>query len=257
MSAPKPTQRFAEPEVSFSINTLKSLVLQAKTLDELWDAKYYLLSYFMLCSNPHGVIIWRPDINDFEHKFIKEINMLICSIKRVFYKPSTNSEAQPERVEFDISKWFLKENGIICVAQCDLSKPRMYKVKGQQYVNIFSGFLHIPQELSEFSAKELEDTKLFFIHIRDIWCSGNWELTEYIIKWFAGTCTGKKMYSILYLKSSQGWGKGIITDFIQCYVLGPQLVYKTSNPQTILESFNGQLLGKLLLLLEEMPTEKS
>jgi phage/plasmid-associated DNA primase len=65
------------------------------------------------------------------------------------------------------------------------------------------------------------------------------------------------MYSILYLKSGQGWGKGIITDFIQCYVLGTQLVYKTSDPQTILGSFNAQLMGKVLLLLEEMPTEKS
>src|ERR1043165_6078060 len=127
----------------------------------------------MLCSNLHGVIMWYLDINDFEHKFIKEINMLICSVKRVFYKPSTNPEAQLERVEFDIFKWFLKENGIICVAQCDLSKPRMYKVKGQRYVNIFLRFLHIPQELSKFSAKELEDTKLFFMHIQDIWYSGN------------------------------------------------------------------------------------
>ena len=165
MSASKPIQRFADSEVSFNINTLKSLILQAKTLDELWDVKYYLLSYFMLCSNSHSVIIWHPDINDFEHKFIKKINMLIRSVKRVFYKPSTNPEAQLERVEFDIFKWFLKENGIICVAQCDLSKPRMYKVKGQRYVNIFPGFLHILQELSEFSTKELEDTKLFFMHI--------------------------------------------------------------------------------------------
>ncbi|GET04413.1 highly derived D5-like helicase-primase [Rhizophagus clarus] len=69
--------------------------------------------------------------------------------------------------------------------------------------------------------------------------------------------TGRKMYLILYLKSGQDWDKGIITDFIQRYVLGTQLVYKTSDPQTILGSFNGQLLGKVLLLLEEMPTEKS
>jgi len=249
--------KFCSPKVSYEVDTLKKLVLQAKTPDDLKYAKYYLRSYFVLCSNPHGVIMWRPDINSFEHKFIKEISILIRPVKRVFYKPSTNPEAQPERIEFDIAKWFLKENNIVCVAQCDPSKPRMYKVKGQGYVNIFPGFLHIPQELSEFSEKELEDTKLIFAHTRDIWCSGNWELTEYIIKWFAGVCTGKKMYSILYLKSGQGWGKGIITDFIQRYVLGPQLVYKTSDPQTILGSFNGQLLGKLLLLLEEMPTEKS
>ncbi|GBC46746.1 highly derived D5-like helicase-primase [Rhizophagus irregularis DAOM 181602=DAOM 197198] len=65
------------------------------------------------------------------------------------------------------------------------------------------------------------------------------------------------MYSILYLKSGQGWSKSIITDFIQRSVLGTQLVYKTSDSQTILGSFNGQLQGKVLLLLEEMPTEKS
>jgi phage/plasmid-associated DNA primase len=65
------------------------------------------------------------------------------------------------------------------------------------------------------------------------------------------------MYSILYFKSGQGWSKSIITDFIQHYVLGTQLVYKTIDPQTILGSFNAQLMDKLLLLLEEMPTEKS
>jgi hypothetical protein len=95
------------------------------------------------------------------------------------------------------------------------------------------------------------------MHIRDVWCSEDWNLTEYIIKWFASVASGRKMYSILYLKSGQGWGKGIITDFIQRYVLGTQLVYKTSDPQTILGSFNAQLMGKVLLLLEEMPTEKS
>ncbi|GBC21590.2 highly derived D5-like helicase-primase [Rhizophagus irregularis DAOM 181602=DAOM 197198] len=99
--------------------------------------------------------------------------------------------------------------------------------------------------------------KFIFSHIQEIWCLGDWNLTEYIIKWLAGVAAGRKMYSILYLKSGQGWGKGIITDFIQRSVLGTQLVYKTSDPQTILGSFNGQLQGKVLLLLEEMPTEKS
>ena len=255
MSAP--IQKFSEPQEAFNIGTLKSLVLQAKTPDELKGAKCYLLSYFMLCSSPHGVIMWRPDINDFEHKLIKEIGMLIRPITRTFYKPSSNPEERPEKVKFNILSWFLDDNPLVCVAQCDPSKSRMYKVKGQFYINVFPGFMHIPQELSEFNKEELAKTKLIFIHTRDIWCSGNWELTEYIIKWFAGVSIGKKMYSLLYLKSGQGWGKGIITDFIQRYVLGPQLVYKTSDPQTILGSFNGQLLGKLLLLLEEMPTEKS
>src|ERR1044072_6667699 len=109
MSASKPIQKFGDPTIAFEIKTLKSLVLQAKTPDDLREAKYYLLSYFMLCSSPHGVFMWHPDIQNFEHKLLKEINMLICSVKIVFYNPSTNPEAQPERIEFDIAKWFLKE----------------------------------------------------------------------------------------------------------------------------------------------------
>ncbi|PKK64868.1 hypothetical protein RhiirC2_786907 [Rhizophagus irregularis] len=61
----------------------------------------------------------------------------------------------------------------------------------------------------------------------------DWNLTEYIIKWLASVSAERKI------------------------VLGTQLVYKTSDSQTILGSFNGQLQGKVLLLFEEMPTEKS
>src|SRR5436190_9163587 len=149
----EPIQRFGDPEVAFDVNTLKNLVLQAKTPDDLKNAKRYLLSYFVLCSKPHGVIMWRPDINDFEHKFIKEIGMLIRSVKKVFYIPPTNPEGQPEKIKFDISDWFMYENGIVCVAVCDPTKSRMYRVKGQGYVNIFPGFMHIPQEWYEFSVE--------------------------------------------------------------------------------------------------------
>ena len=169
----------------------------------------------------------------------------------------SDPDQPPMKVEFNIAKWFIYENSITCVATCNLARPRLYKRQGQIYLNIFPGFLHQLLPLANFSANTHRAVKFIFTHIRDIWCSGDWNLTEYIIKWLAGVATGRKMYSILYLKSGQGWGKGIITDFIQRYVLGTQLVYKTSDPQTILGSFNGQLLGKVLLLLEEMPTEKS
>ncbi|PKY59835.1 hypothetical protein RhiirA4_516622 [Rhizophagus irregularis] len=140
---------FGEQKKAFSIDELKRLIVAAKSMSDLNQAKRYLCSYFIPCADPHGVFWWDPD------------------------------------------------------------------------------------------------------------SKSDWNLTEYIIKWLAGVSAGRKMYSILYLKSGQGWGKGIITDFIQRSVLGTQLVYKTSDPQTILGSFNGQLQGKVLLLLEEMPTEKS
>ncbi|PKK60035.1 hypothetical protein RhiirC2_819518 [Rhizophagus irregularis] len=150
------------------------------------------------------------------------------------------------------------ENTDVCNATCDPHKQRIFRsLTGQLYLNIFPGFLHVLRPISTFESTIHLAVKFIFSHIQDIWCSGDWNLTEYIIKWLAGVSAGRKMYSILYLKSGQGWGKGIITDFIQRSVLGTQLVYKTSDPQTILGSFNGQLQGKVLLLLEEMPTEKS
>ncbi|GET66947.1 highly derived D5-like helicase-primase [Rhizophagus irregularis DAOM 181602=DAOM 197198] len=165
--------KFGEQKKAFSIDELKWLIVTAKSMSDLNQAKRYLCSYFISCADPHGVFWWDPDSKSLKHVIDKNI-----------------------------------------------------------------GFLHVLRPIST-------------------WCSGDWNLTEYIIKWLAGVSAGRKMYSILYLKSGQGWGKGIITDFIQRSVLGTQLVYKTSDPQTILGSFNAQLQGKVLLLLEEMPTEKS
>ncbi|GBC06397.1 hypothetical protein RclHR1_06800001 [Rhizophagus clarus] len=248
--------KFGESKVAYSIDILKQLIKEANSLDDIIKAKRYICSYFILCSNPHGVFMWRPDIKNFEHIPMKNISMLIRPITKTFFKQS-NSEHPPTKTEFNIAKWFIYDNSSTCVATCDPVKQRIYKIQGQLYLNIFPGFLHQLRPLTDFSANIHQAVKIIFTHIRDVWCSGDWNVTEYIIKWFAGMATGRKMYSILYLKSGQGWGKGIITDFIQRYVLGTQLVYKTSDPETILGSFNGQLLGKVLLLLEEMPTEKS
>ena len=61
------TRMFGKPEEAFDLGTLKSLIYKAKSITELIPAKIYLLSYFRLCSKPNGVILWRPDINTFEH----------------------------------------------------------------------------------------------------------------------------------------------------------------------------------------------
>jgi hypothetical protein len=248
--------KFAKPKEAFSDSRLRELVKGAEEFNDLRNAKQYLCSYFIPCSNPHGVFMWRSDIKSFEHIPDKNITKLIRPICKNFYI-QTSQDAPVEKIEFNIHRWFIADYNCICVATCDPVKPRLFKVKGQVYLNIFPDFPHTLQPLTAFENKVHLAVKLIFMHIRDVWCSGNWNLTEYIIKWFARVASERKMYSILYLKSGQGWGKGIITDFIQRYVLGTQLVYKTSDPQTILGSFNAQLMGKVLLLLEEMPTEKS
>ncbi|GET61916.1 hypothetical protein RIR_jg11866.t2 [Rhizophagus irregularis DAOM 181602=DAOM 197198] len=248
--------KFSEQKKAFSINELKRLINAAKSMSDLDQAKRYLCSYFIPCADPHGVFWWDPDSKSLKHVIDKNIGKLIRLITKAFY---TQPEQGPsQKTEFNIYKWFMVENTDVCNATCDPHKQRIFRsLTGQLYLNIFPGFLHVLRPISTFESTIHLAVKFIFSHIQEIWCSGDWNLTEYIIKWLASVAAGRKMYSILYLKSGQGWGKGIITDFIQRSVLGTQLVYKTSDPQTILGSFNGQLQGKVLLLLEEMPTEKS
>ncbi|GBC22326.2 hypothetical protein GLOIN_2v1880406 [Rhizophagus irregularis DAOM 181602=DAOM 197198] len=164
--------KFGEQTKAFSIDELKWLIVAAKSMSDLDQAKRYLCSYFIPYADPHGT-------------------------------------------EFNIYKWFMVENTDVCNATCDPHKQRIFRsLTGQLYLNIFLGFLHVLHLISTFESTIHLAVKFIFSHIQDIWCSGDWNLTEYIIKWLAGVSAGRKMYSILYLKSGQGWGKGIIIDFI-------------------------------------------
>ena len=76
------------------------------------------------------------DTNTFEHYFIKETKMLIRPLKKKFYIPSEDPEQPPKKKEFLLSDWFFNENAIVCKPDCDPSKPRLFKKKGQRYINI-------------------------------------------------------------------------------------------------------------------------
>ncbi|GBC44137.2 uncharacterized protein OCT59_014705 [Rhizophagus irregularis] len=60
-------------------------------------------------------------------------------------------------------------------------------------VNIFPGFPHTLQTLSDFENRTHLAVKFIFSHIQDVWCSGDWDLTEYIIKWL----TAKKEFELI------------------------------------------------------------
>ncbi|GBC11440.1 uncharacterized protein OCT59_025476 [Rhizophagus irregularis] len=180
---PQIIPKFGEQKKAFSIDELKRLINAAKNMRDLNQVKGYLCSYFIPCSNPHGVFMWRSEIKNLEHIPDKNINKLIRPITKVFY---TQSEQGPsQKVEFNINKWFMIEYSTVCVATCDPQKSRIFKLGGQLYLNIFPGFLHILRPISTFESTTHLAVKFIFSHIQDIWCSGDWNLTEYIIKWLA------------------------------------------------------------------------
>ncbi|EXX66926.1 uncharacterized protein OCT59_023302 [Rhizophagus irregularis] len=191
--------KFGEQKKAFSIDELKQLINAAKSMSDLDQAKRYLCSYFIPSSNPHGIFMWWSEIKYLEHILDKNISKLICPITKVFYIQSEQGPSQ--KVEFNINKWFMVKYSTVCVATCNLQKSRIFKLGGQLYLNIFLGFLHILRPISTFESITHQAVKFIFFHVQDIWYSGDWNFTEYIINWLAGVSTERKMYSILYLKS--------------------------------------------------------
>ncbi|GBC24744.2 hypothetical protein GLOIN_2v1880406 [Rhizophagus irregularis DAOM 181602=DAOM 197198] len=99
--------KFGEQKKAFSIDKHKQLIVTAKSMSDLNQAKRYLYGYFILYFNPHGVFMWQSEIKNLEHIPDKNISKLIHPITKVFYTQS--EQGLPQKVEFNINKWFMIE----------------------------------------------------------------------------------------------------------------------------------------------------
>ena len=76
---------FGEQKKAFSIDELKRLIVAAKSMSDLNQAKRYLCSYFIPCADPHGVFWWDPDSKSLKYVIDKNIGKLICPITKVVF----------------------------------------------------------------------------------------------------------------------------------------------------------------------------
>ncbi len=173
----------------------------------------------------------------------------------VNYMYENENTGKREEATFNLKTWFYKKHDDIFQINSDPIAPRFYESAktGQQYINLSKGFLHKNRKKYEsFSKKIKENVQKVINHIKNVWNSGNNEASEYCLSWLAHSLTGHKMKTALFLKSGEGTGKSVIVDFIIKHVIGNDLGLSTSRPQQIMK-FNAQLLGKIMLCLEELP----
>ncbi|PKC55490.1 hypothetical protein RhiirA1_402853 [Rhizophagus irregularis] len=118
-----------------------------------------------------------------------------------------------------------------------------------KFFNLFIGFLAKPApEIN----KEIMDPILW--HVKNVICSGDERLNEYIWNWWAYLVQKpeKKPRTILVLKFTlQQCGKNIITDFIGDKVLGSHLHFATSDLEKILGHFNSAIQTRKLIVMNE------
>jgi hypothetical protein len=225
---------------SFSQETLNGLC-KAKKVEEV---KEYVKYYFFKSNNPMGTFFY----DAYDKKFILFKDNEIRS-RFLFQKIS-----REEMPVFDVAKWFYLVNTEHYRFTTRPNKPIVYEFNGEKFINGFSGFLHPRRPFSSYDYDTQEDVQTILDHIYYVWCNGNEEIFRYVEKWWACVIGGRKMKTMLYLKGRQGLGKSIITEFVEEKVLGGQLVHTTNNAKVLTE-FNSQLIGKLLLVFEELPSE--
>ena len=220
--------------------------------EEITEAKIYVCTYFGKIVNPNQFIYHKYGINpefiflnkiDLSERFITE-NMKVTIIKG------------ENTILFDLFKWFTVSLFDSFYIKSDIHKP-LYFIDdiGYNCINLCKGFLHKEKkDYNEYSDEIKNNVQIMLDHILNVLCSKSKDQYEYILKWLSNVCKGNKNNSALYLKGPEGLGKSTFTDFLINYVIGNNLSLMLSDADVLTTPYNSCLLGKLLVVFEELPT---
>jgi len=183
----------------------------------------------------------------------REMDLIFRQFKVVYYHEEDKRQAS----KFSLKDFMTQDVYLTLVVNADPRQPMFYesKVTEQWFINLSKGFLH--KELVEYKSFEIKirrKVKLILKHIKDVWNSGNEEAYEYVLNWLSCALTGHKQETALFLKSGEGTGKSMIIEFINEFVIGRDLGMSTTRAGQLMK-FNSQLLGKIFLCLEELPSQ--
>lgn len=214
---------------------------------QIEEAKAYMVKYFALCGK-------KIFFYDFFHKYVDVYTFAEFKETRCPKEFKCPVVVGSKVEQFVIQSWFLNEFGRDCATTVQVNKPLAFTENGVHYINLFKGFMHKvkPEAFTDFQKTGVQK---IWRHIHDVWASENATIFAYLRNWISHMVAGKKMKTCLYLKSGQGTGKSIITEFLQHMVLGQDIVHVTKDIKCISGSFNGELQSKVLLILEELPVE--
>ena len=122
--------------------------------------------------------------------------------------------------------------------------------------NMFTGLKHAFRG-GELTLKGLKGLEAFNKHILEVWAAGNQDHAAYIFGWLAHIIQRptERMGIALLLKSRQGAGKNVITDFLAKYVIGDKYYY-TAKITDLFTRFNSDLAYKLFTVVDETFTSE-
>lgn len=154
-------------------------------------------------------------------------------------------------------KWFKKSYNNIHELVLDNEKKRFYDEVDEDgskdyYFNLFNGYRFNKYEPeNKIHDSQKENIEFFWNHIKNVWCSGSEKHFKLLQHIFRKIMSGHKSLIGVYIKGDQGIGKGLVTDIIS-EVIGLKLVALETNDHAFTGQFNGHLMGKALIVLNEI-----
>lgn len=202
-------------------------------------------------------------------KYILSATKLKCYIHQYFvkiykmgyihFKPSTGEMSMCEVMQLKQDFFTIKEAFDVLQKMSpstmtfELEKPRHFHDKDLLF-NTFRGFRFNKNDKMKY-ADFCEETKkgvdYILDHIKTNLCNKVEEQYSFFINCISCIMMGRALRILIYLQGPEGNGKSGFLDFIKT-ILGDWNVYRTSDSNIILGNFNGQLDGKLLLIMEEL-----
>ena len=232
----------------------RSVLLDLMNEGKAEEMKKYVKNYFYKSIKPLGTYLYDPLDNTFTFNSTTDVKREV--LHKLAFDMKINDEYELNRkVSFDVCEWFYNRDSDYYRPSIEPNKQPVFEEEKDgcktKYVNFFRGFLHKRKPYDSYDQKTKSAVDLILSHIQNVWCSGNENIYNYLINWFSCALTGgRKMNTALYLKSTQGTGKSIITEFICDKVIGDS--FFISSKSDVVTSWNEQLVGKLVMNLEEL-----
>ena len=250
----KQSQVFGNTKKAFSLSKLRQL-METDALNNNHDfneTKKYFLTYFAK-SLDSIFYKYEPQENEEDGLIVnmESLKGIWDQIEEtITYKHNGASQV------FNLKSWFMKSHHETFKINSDPRMTRFYQSKDteQQYINLSKGFLHKTiKSYNSYSDEIKSNVEIILNHIKNIWNSKNEINSNFCLDFLAHSLTGHKMNVALFLKSGEGTGKSVIVEFLINHVIGDALGLSTSRINQLMK-FNSQLMGKLLVCLEELPT---
>ena len=224
------------PKEFFSIEKLKDLEING-TLKDYQDAKNYIFSYFYESVN-QTYYFYNVDIDDFEYFSAEDFRKSVLD-------------------KLDDKKFIssIRKNAKIFTVVTHLGKPRLYSLNNRYYINVAGAFLHSNyKKYDEYDTKTKNRVQMILDMMRDLSCNGDEEMFKAYMKYYGQIARGMKTEAVIYRKSPEGVGKSTETTFMLDYVFGHKVCLLCNSSDPLTSRFNKILLGKLLVIFEELPS---